>query len=189
MQTKKIDEATKVYWSELPAPIRPFRIYWGGGRICRLELGNSPPETRADWWKKWFGPVEIRRKDLPQEWALKLGSYFRNGIPLPALPMDLRGTPFQLAVWRRLKEIRHGRLTTYGELARRVGRPKAFRAVGAAMGANPIPLLIPCHRVLPANGALGGFGGGARLKRWLLWREESLPHGLFEQMELFPDLG
>ena len=82
----------------------------------------------------------------------------------------VRGTAFQRAVWESMLSIPHGHTISYGELARRAGRPKAFRAVGQAVGANPIPLLIPCHRVTASTG-LGGFGGGLALKRALLKQE------------------
>jgi methylated-DNA-[protein]-cysteine S-methyltransferase len=84
------------------------------------------------------------------------------------LPLDLRGTGFQLTVWCELARIPYGETISYGELARRIGEPTASRAVGAANGANPIPIVIPCHRVIGANGSLTGFGGGIETKKWLL---------------------
>lgn len=84
------------------------------------------------------------------------------------LPLDLRGTGFQLMVWRELARIPYGETISYGELARRIGQPDASRAVGAANGTNPIPIIIPCHRVIGANGSLTGFGGGIETKKWLL---------------------
>jgi O-6-methylguanine DNA methyltransferase len=83
-------------------------------------------------------------------------------------PLDLAGTEFQKSVWRALRKIRSGRTKSYGEIARAVGNPKAVRAVGGACGANPIPVLVPCHRVLAANKKLGGFSGGLNWKRELL---------------------
>lgn len=91
---------------------------------------------------------------------------------LPALDWT-RATTFQQQVWRALLKIRPGRTTSYGELAQRVGRSGAARAVGAACGANPIPVLVPCHRVLAANGKLGGFSGGLAWKRTLLAAERA----------------
>jgi O-6-methylguanine DNA methyltransferase len=87
-------------------------------------------------------------------------------------PLDLsNGTTFQRNVWRALRKIQRGKTESYGEIARAVGRPKAVRAVGGACGANPIPVLVPCHRVLAANKKLGGFSGGLNWKRKLLTRE------------------
>lgn len=81
------------------------------------------------------------------------------------------GTPFQLSVWKAMLSIPHGSTVSYGDLARRVGRPGAARAVGQAVGSNPIPLLIPCHRVVATDGGLGGFGGGLAMKTALLRQE------------------
>ncbi len=120
----------------------------------------SPPPEAAAW-------VEIIKKGFD--------SYFR-GRPLdfPSLPLDLRGTPFQLRVWQELCKIPWGRTISYKELAARAGSPKGFRAVGRANGANPIPLIIPCHRVINANGALGGFSSGLHRKKWLLEHEKAI---------------
>ena len=88
-------------------------------------------------------------------------------------PLDLAGTAFQKSVWNALRKISLGRTKSYGEIARAIGRPKAVRAVGGACGANPVPVLVPCHRVLAANKKLGGFSGGLDWKRKLLAREGS----------------
>ena len=87
------------------------------------------------------------------------------------LPLDLRGTPFQLAVWAQLRLIPAGSVISYAELARRSGRPRAFRAVAQACGANPVGVIVPCHRVIASDGSLGGFGFGLARKRELLRRE------------------
>jgi len=86
-------------------------------------------------------------------------------------PLDLAGTEFQKTVWNALRKIPLGKTKSYGEIARAIGRPRAVRAVGGACGANPIPVLVPCHRVLAANKKLGGFSGGLNRKRELLARE------------------
>jgi len=102
----------------------------------------------------------------------ELASYF-NGSPttFASLPLDPQGTPFQLRVWQELRQIPWGRTISYKELAARVGNPRACRAVGQANGANPIPLIIPCHRVIAADGSLGGYSSGLERKRWLLRHE------------------
>jgi O-6-methylguanine DNA methyltransferase len=87
------------------------------------------------------------------------------------VPLDLRGTPFQLQVWQELRSIPWGKTVSYGELARRLGKPRAARAVGQACGANPIPLIVPCHRVIAAGGGLGGYSSGLERKKWLLQHE------------------
>jgi O-6-methylguanine DNA methyltransferase len=106
--------------------------------------------------------------------ALKL--ILAGRVPLELPPLDVSvGTEFQQQVWAALQRIPLGRTASYGELARAIGRPQAFRAVGGACGANPIPVLIPCHRALAANGRLGGFSGGLEWKRTLLAAEGVMP--------------
>ena len=103
------------------------------------------------------------------ETALKNILADRKPKTLP--PLDLAGTAFQKNVWNALRKISLGKTKSYGEIARAIGRPKAIRAVGGACGANPVPVLVPCHRVLAANKKLGGFSGGLDWKRFLLARE------------------
>ena len=98
----------------------------------------------------------------------QLGEYFEGSRRSFDLPLALRGTPFQCDVWRALADIPYGETISYAELAAMVGRPGAFRAVGQANGANPIPIVLPCHRVVASGGGIGGYGGGLPLKRRLL---------------------
>jgi O-6-methylguanine DNA methyltransferase len=131
-------------------------------------------------------PQAIQGNFLPaikahQEKAARaLGEYFA-GRPtdFSSLPLALRGTAFQLRVWQELRQIPWGRTISYGELAARLGKPQASRAVGQAVGANPVAVIIPCHRVVAADGTLGGYGGGLHRKRWLLLHEgmRELPGG------------
>ena len=86
----------------------------------------------------------------------------------------MTGTKFQQAVWKELQKIPLGKLTSYAEVAKRINNPKAVRAVGSACGANPVPILVPCHRVIASNGALGGFGGGLPLKKKMLTAEKAI---------------
>ena len=103
----------------------------------------------------------------------QLAEYFSGARTVFELPLDLLGTPFQRTVWRALVEIPYGETVTYGELAQRLGRPSAARAVGLANGRNPIGIIVPCHRVVGANGDLTGYGGGLERKRRLLDFEQS----------------
>jgi methylated-DNA-[protein]-cysteine S-methyltransferase len=115
-------------------------------------------------------PTTIRRWHRTTEVALKAVLAGRAAKTLP--PLDWSGkTEFQKSVWRALRKISSGKTKSYGEIAQAIGRPKAVRAVGGACGANPIPVLVPCHRVLAANKKLGGFSGGLDWKRKLLTRE------------------
>ncbi|WP_367132691.1 methylated-DNA--[protein]-cysteine S-methyltransferase [Saccharothrix sp. HUAS TT1] len=100
--------------------------------------------------------------------VVQLAEYFDGSRTAFDLPLDLIGTPFQQTVWRALGEIPYGETVTYGELAERLGRPSAARAVGLANGHNPIAIIVPCHRVVGTNGSLTGYGGGLARKRHLL---------------------
>lgn len=100
--------------------------------------------------------------------ALQLKEYFEGHRKVFDVPLDLSGTDFQMAVWTTLQEIRFGETTSYGEIAQRISRPKAVRAVGAANGANPISIIVPCHRIVGADGRLTGYGGGLPAKKHLL---------------------
>jgi methylated-DNA-[protein]-cysteine S-methyltransferase len=102
----------------------------------------------------------------------ELDAYFAGDLPaLDRIAVDGGGTPFQLRVWSELRRIRPGATRSYGEVARAIGAPSAVRAVGAANGANPIAIVVPCHRVVAADGSLHGYGGGLERKRWLLEHE------------------
>lgn len=104
-----------------------------------------------------------------------LGAYFAGDLrAIDRLPVEAAGTPFQREVWRALREIPCGTTISYAELARRIGRPAAVRAVGLANGTNPIGVVVPCHRVIGSNGSLTGYGGGIERKRWLLDHEKQL---------------
>ena len=120
-------------------------------------------------------------REVQQEWrhdakpfrgvAEQLDAYFRGELRTFDVPLAPCGTEFQRRVWRALADIEFGTTTTYGELARRIGSPNAPRAVGLANGHNPIGIIVPCHRVIGANGSLTGYGGGIERKRWLLAHE------------------
>jgi O-6-methylguanine DNA methyltransferase len=115
-----------------------------------------------------------------EQTAKKLTAYFAGvATDFSSLPLDLKGTPFQVRVWRELRRIPRGETISYRELARRVGSLRAFRAVGRANAANPVPLIIPCHRVINADGSLGGYSSGVDRKRWLLAHE-----GAFQAVRL-----
>ena len=121
--------------------------------------------------------AEWRRGDVDRVLArtrVQLAAYLAGELTTFDLPLAPRGTPFQERVWRALREIPFGTTVTYGELARRLGDPRATRAVGAANGRNPLSIVVPCHRVVGAAGTLTGFGGGIARKRWLLAHEGAL---------------
>lgn len=128
---------------------------------------SSPPD-----------PLSAMRRggtnDVLDRTEAQLDEYFAGTRTTFDLPLEPSGTEFQLSVWELLRKIPYGVTTSYGELARRLGDPQKSRAVGAANGANPIPIIVPCHRVVGSKGELTGFGGGLDRKRWLLEHEGAL---------------
>ena len=142
-------------------------------------------EDKADRMVRWLraplrrGRIQLglRTATLPR---LALEAYFAGELTaIEAIRTEARGTEFQRLVWAALREIPAGSTVSYGELAARIGRPAAVRAVGAANGANPIPVVVPCHRVIGADASLTGFGGGLERKRWLLAHERTHVSRLF----------
>lgn len=116
----------------------------------------------------------------PEHYDQAIHAYFAGELnALDPLPIAFGGTVFQQTVWQALQTIPAGKTLSYGQLAAQIGNPKGMRAVGLANGANPIALIVPCHRVIGANGTLTGYGGGMERKHWLLRHEGSLPQNLF----------
>jgi len=149
--------------ARLPSPVGTLQATFSERGLARLEF--------SEWVPKAAHAADKAARQLARE----LAAYFRGDANPFLIPLDLdSGAPFQQKVWQELQRIPHGRTVSYGELARRVGAPKAARAVGQAVGANPIPILIPCHRVIRSNGELGGFSAGLEIKRWLLRHEGCL---------------
>ncbi len=154
-------------------------------------MGTHCAEIATSWgtFLACFGPRGLKRLFFPgvphpriagepSPWAdilqEELEAYFRGTLRAFSVPLDPSGTPFQRWVWEELRLVPYGRTVTYGELARKLGRPKAARAVGNAVAANPIPILIPCHRVLPKGKGIGNFGPGIHWKERLLRLEGTL---------------
>jgi methylated-DNA-[protein]-cysteine S-methyltransferase len=113
-------------------------------------------------------PDSVQRDEQFGPAVEQLMAYFDGKLRAFDLPLAPRGTPFQMRVWEELTRIPYGETRSYSEIARGIGRPEAVRAVGASNGANPLPIVVPCHRVIGANGSLTGFGGGLTAKRYLL---------------------
>jgi methylated-DNA-[protein]-cysteine S-methyltransferase len=149
-------------YEDVSSPIGRLRLIASGDELVGIwfEHGRDAGKNNLDL-VKGASPVLERAK-------LQLEEYFRGERREFDLPLAPRGTEFQRRVWRRLQEIDYGTTTTYGALAQELGNPSASRAVGLANGSNPIPIVIPCHRVIGANGALTGFGGGLPIKSALL---------------------
>ncbi len=144
--------------------------------ICSVMLGDGEEALTADLLHE-FPRAEIRRDDgrLRSQVAMLLDC-LAGEAPGVALPLDVRGTAFQMRVWEELRRIPRGRTVTYGELAQRIGRPRAVRAVGRACATNPVAIITPCHRAVRANGELAGYRWGIERKRRLLEEEKGAGH-------------
>jgi methylated-DNA-[protein]-cysteine S-methyltransferase len=151
----------------LDSPVGPLRLSRDAHGLCALQFvnGRKPIEAPPD--------VGIRADDAFGDIAAELDEYFAGRLQAFTVPFACRGTLFQRRVWDALCRIPYGETISYAELARRIGQPRAVRAVGLANGANPIAILVPCHRVIGANGTLTGYGGGLPTKRFLLDLERS----------------
>src|SRR5258708_5501752 len=149
-------------YADLESPMGPLLIAGDAEAIHRISFPRNGKAVKpeAGWTQSARGPIS--------EAIRQLREYFKGRRAEFDLPLAPEGTAFQKSVWRGLQQIPYGVTISYGELARWVGNPKASRAVGAANGRNPLPIVIPCHRVIGANGTLTGFGGGLPIKQALL---------------------
>ena len=138
----------------LETPIGGLTLFEEGGALVRIDFGKTAAETE--------------RTALLDEAARQLAAYFAGELRTFALPLAPAGTPFQRRVWAALREIPYGETRSYAEIAAMAGCPRGYRAVGLANNRNPLPILIPCHRVIGANGALTGYAGGLVVKEKLL---------------------
>ena len=162
-----------------PTPLGNIRMALLEGALCALAFEDSQPPL--PWiLERRFGRFESSEPSVgAARVARSLAAYFRGDLrEIDALPVDLGGTAFQRAVWSALRAVPVGETVSYAALARGIGRPDAARAVGAACGANPIWLVVPCHRAIGSDGRLVGYAGGLQRKAWLLDHERA-PQGLF----------
>lgn len=155
-------------------PIGALALIADGDALVGLEFGDALDrrDRLARSLTRHLGAFEMHEHPDPAGAASRLERYFagERGV-LSEQPVTPHGTAFQLDVWRALRDIPAGETRSYGKLAEAIGRPAAVRAVGAANGANPVALFVPCHRVIAADGTLWGYGGGLERKRWLLAHE------------------
>jgi methylated-DNA-[protein]-cysteine S-methyltransferase len=159
-----------ICYDDMPTPIGRLRLVADehGLREVWFESGRHRRDPAPSW---------VRSPEALAFARVQLEEYFAGTRRAFDLPLHPLGTPFQLAVWEELGRIPYGVTISYGELARRIGHPQAVRAVGAANGRNPLPIVLPCHRVIGANGSLTGFGGGLPTKRFLLSMEDGVARG------------
>jgi methylated-DNA-[protein]-cysteine S-methyltransferase len=160
------------------SPIGPLTLAERGMRLCLLHFGADGASI-DDTLERWHPGEPRARRELPVLHAV-LRRYFDGELTaIDTVPVELNGTEFQKRVWQALRRIPAGSTLSYGELARRIAEPAAVRAVGAANGANPVALVVPCHRVIGSDGTLTGYGGGLDRKRWLLTHERVVAPQLF----------
>ena len=151
----------KVTYTNIESAVGPFLLAANETGLCTLAFttGRHPVLPQPDWNRDEAPFVEVIRQ---------LRAYFGGELTKFDVPLALQGTPFQLRVWQALCAIPYGATISYGDLAKQIGQPNAVRAVGLANGANPVAIIVPCHRVIGSNGKLTGYGGGLPLKERLL---------------------
>ena len=182
-------DAERLRGGDVPPPKKIQKVFCTSfdSRIGRLYIASTedgvckisvPRETRKDFFNWLAEHVDLdavsdnraRNKDVIDQ----LSRYFNGKLAKFNVPLDLIGTPFQIRVWKELTRISYGSTISYKNLAKRVLAPKAFQAVGRANGANPVPIIVPCHRVLGSNGALVGYSCGIKTKEFLLRLEGAI---------------
>jgi methylated-DNA-[protein]-cysteine S-methyltransferase len=176
----RLESPSQIRIEQVDSPVGRVVLASSGDILCGLYFAETPEELIAHL-KRRYDEFKTITGGGPSLFRLRLEDYFQGNLSaLDDLPVDPGGTPFQRDVWAALLQIPVGSTSSYAEIAKRVGRPAAVRAVGAANGSNPISLVIPCHRVIGSDGSLTGYGGGMNRKDWLLRHEGFLPRSLFQ---------
>jgi methylated-DNA-[protein]-cysteine S-methyltransferase len=156
----------QILYTTMESPIGELLLVGDGDTLSGLYMQDGrKPKAIATGWREASAPLADARRQLEE--------YFAGDRTTFDIPLAAEGAPFEREVWHALEEIPYGETVSYGEIARRVGQPTAARAVGTANGRNPIAVIVPCHRVIGADGSLTGYGGGLERKRLLL----ELEHG------------
>ena len=166
----------RLFLDRLPSPLGVILlVHDDAGAVRALDFDDFDSRMRR-LLRLHYGEVELKDAAGPKGVSAALDAYFGGALDaLGTVRTHTAGTPFQCAVWAALRTIAPGETISYGALAARIGRPRAVRAAGLANRANPIAIIVPCHRVIGANGALTGYGGGLPRKRWLLEHEGVSP--------------
>lgn len=167
----------QILYTTLESPIGPLLLAADDAGLRHILFQAGPRSQGPD-------PAWRRVDSLPLEAADQLDAYFAGNLREFDLPLAPEGTTFQLEVWAALEEIPYGQTTTYAGIANQIGRPTSTRAVGAANGQNPLPIVVPCHRVIGSDGSLTGFGGGLPIKQALLALERGENPHFPEQLSL-----
>jgi O-6-methylguanine DNA methyltransferase len=159
-----------IAYTEMASPIGMLRLVGGERGLREVYMGAEVDDGHLD-------PAWVRDAEPLREAVAQLQAYFVGTRTTFELPLDASGSPFQHRVWGALEAIPYGDTTCYADLAVRIGQPRAIRAVGRANATNPLPIVVPCHRVIGRSGALTGYGGGLDRKRWLLAHEAEVAAG------------
>jgi AraC family transcriptional regulator of adaptative response/methylated-DNA-[protein]-cysteine methyltransferase len=170
-QYRRGGAAVEISYATLPSPLGPLLVAATDRGLCFAQFESSIEDLRREFPNARLRPAAPGTAPGLAQWAQALERHLNGGPAADALPVDLRGTAFQMRVWNFLRTIPAGATTTYGAIARALGQPGATRAVGTACGRNPVAVAIPCHRVLRGDGALGGYYWGLERKRALLASE------------------
>lgn len=161
----------ELLFDSIESPLGTVLIAVDNGHMCALEFSGYEPRM-IKLLQRHYGPVHFTPVTDPKGFSSRVQEYFAGDHhALDSIPVDAGGTPFQQNVWRALRAIPIGTTMTYGEMAKHLGNPAASRAVGSANGANPIAIVIPCHRLIGADTTLTGYASGLHRKRWLLKHE------------------
>lgn len=169
--------ARQLRLERLDTPLGPTLVVTDAEEVLHaVDWSDDPAHLETRLAQRLGTPVHLTSPKAPSKARRALEAYFAGDLDaLDPVRTETGGTAFQRRVWSALRAISAGRTASYGALAAAIGQPGAMRAVGLANGANPIPVVIPCHRVIAANASLGGFGGGLERKRWLLGHEGVSP--------------
>lgn len=163
----------ELFRGQMPSPIGVLTLAWDNDALRALDFDGFEDRFQR-LLASHYGECQLHENQIPAPYRTAIEAYFAGDLTaIESLPVRTSGTAFQQRVWAALRSIPAGRTWSYGELAARIGNPYASRAVGRANGANPVGIVVPCHRVIGANGSLTGYGGGMDRKRWLLDHERA----------------
>ena len=163
----------RIYWDEMMVEKRPIVVAWTDRGLCYVGSFIETFEHFCVWQKKYIPQADVVRYDGESIYKDQILQYFRGQRTQFDVSFDLKGTSFQQSVWQELNKIPYGKTVSYSYIAKAINNLKAVRAVGRAIGQNPLTIVIPCHRVIGKNGTLTGFRGGLEMKEVLLELEKS----------------
>jgi len=163
---------TKIEIGSLDTPLGRLEVAVHEGALVVLRFDVDWGVGGGDDLGRRFPEAELEPADDPAGMVSVLAAYFDGDVrAIDGVVVDVEGTPFQEAVWKATREVPAGETATYGDIANVIGAPRAMRAVGSALGRNPVGIVVPCHRIVPASGGIGKYGGGEHRKAWFLAHE------------------